>query len=140
LLELTRDGKKIAVVVAVSKPGLMFFLDRDTGKSVYPVEERPVPKSDVPGEESSPTQPFPVKPPPLTRLSIRPDEIFTGEPEHEKFCRDLVAKIGGIHSLGPYTPYSTKEFRILFPGQQGGPNFGGVAVDQKLGYVFVNSR
>jgi quinoprotein glucose dehydrogenase len=67
-------------------------------------------------------------------------EIFTGEPEHEKFCRDLVAKIGGIHSLGSYTPYSSKEFRLIFPGQQGGPNYGGVSVDSALGYVFVNSR
>ncbi|HEY7388411.1 MAG TPA: PQQ-binding-like beta-propeller repeat protein, partial [Bryobacteraceae bacterium] len=113
LMEVTRDGKKIPVVVAVSKPGLMFFLDRETGKSVYPVEERPVPQSDIPGEATSPTQPFPLKPPPLARLGIRPEEIFTGEPEHEKFCRDLVEKIGGIHNLGAYTPYSSKEFRIL---------------------------
>jgi quinoprotein glucose dehydrogenase len=71
---------------------------------------------------------------------MKPDEIFTGEPEHERFCRDLVQKIGGIHSYGPYTPYSSKEYRIIFPGQQGGPNFGGVSVDPRLGYVFVNSR
>ncbi|MEA2824424.1 MAG: hypothetical protein QOF03_906 [Alphaproteobacteria bacterium] len=140
LMEITHDGKRIPVVVAVSKPGLMFFLDRDTGKSVYPVEERAVPQSDVPGEESSPTQPFPSKPLPLTRQGMTAAEIFTGEPEHEKFCRDLVARIGGIHSLGSYTPYSSKEFRLIFPGQQGGPNYGGVSVDSALGYVFVNSR
>jgi quinoprotein glucose dehydrogenase len=140
LMEVTHDGRRIPVVVAVSKPGLMFFLDRDTGKSVYPVEERAVPQSDVPGEESSPTQPFPSKPLPLTRQGMTAAEIFTGEPEHEKFCRDLVAKIGGIHSLGSYTPYSSKEFRLIFPGQQGGPNYGGVSVDSALGYVFVNSR
>jgi glucose dehydrogenase len=140
LMDVVRDGKKIPVVVAVSKPGLMFFLDRETGKSIYPVEERPVPQSDVPGEASWPTQPFPLKPPPLARLGMQPDEIFTGEPEHEKFCRDLVEKIGGIHNEGAYTPYSSKEIRIIFPGQQGGPNYGGVAVDPDLGYVFVNSR
>jgi quinoprotein glucose dehydrogenase len=140
LIDVVRQGKKIPAVVAVSKPGLMFFLDRETGKSIYPVEERPVPQSDVPGEETWPTQPFPLKPPPLARLGMTPDEIFTGEPEHEKFCRDLVEKIGGIHNLGAYTPYSSKEFRVIFPGQQGGPNYGGVAVDPKLGYVFVNSR
>src|SRR3984957_12791029 len=93
LMDVTRDGKKIPVVVAISKPGLMFFLDRETGKSVYPVEERPVPQSDVPGEQSSPTHPFPVNPPPLARQGMKPDEIFTGEPEHEKFCRDLAAQI-----------------------------------------------
>jgi glucose dehydrogenase len=140
LMDVVREGKKIPVVVAVSKPGLMFFLDRETGKSVYPVEERPVPQTDVPGEQTWPTQPFPLKPPPLARVSLQPEEIFTGEPEHEKFCRDLVAKIGGIHNEGPYTPYSSKEIRIIFPGQQGGPNYGGVSIDPKLSYVFVNAR
>ena len=140
LMDVVRDGRRIPVVVAVSKPGLIFFLNRDTGKSVYPVEERAVPQSDVPGEETWPTQPFPVKPPPLARLGMKPDEIFTGEPEHEKFCRDLVTKVGGIHNEGPYTPYSSKEIRIIFPGQQGGPNYGGVSIDPTLGYVFVNSR
>jgi glucose dehydrogenase len=140
LMDVIRDGKKIPVVVALSKPGLMFFLNRETGKSVYPWEERAVPQSDVPGEQSSPTQPFPVKPPPLARQGMKPDEVFTGEPEHEKFCRDLVAQIGGIHNEGAYTPYSSKEFRVIFPGQQGGPNYGGVSVDPTLGYVFVNSR
>jgi glucose dehydrogenase len=140
MMEVVHDGKRIPVVVAISKPGLMFFLDRETGKSLYGAEERPVPQSDVPGEQTSPTQPFPMKPPPLARSSIKPDEIFTGEPEHEKFCRDLVAKIGGIHNEGPYTPYSSKEFRIIFPGQQGGPNYGGVAIDPRLSYVFVNVR
>jgi len=140
LMDVMHDGKKVPVVVAISKIGLMFFLNRDTGKSIYPFEERPVPQSDVPGEQTSPTQPFPVKPPPLTRLEIKPEEIFTGEPEHEKFCRELVAQIGGIHNQGAYTPYSSKEFRVIFPGQQGGPNYGGVSVDPNLGYVFVNSR
>ena len=83
----------------------------------------------IPGEETSPTQPFPLKPPPLTRQGMTSGEVFTGEPQHEKFCRELVEKIGGIHSYGSYTPYSTKEFsRVIFPGQQGGPNYGGVAV------------
>ncbi len=140
LIDVVRDGKRIPAVVAVSKPGLMFFLDRETGKSIYPMEERPVPQSDIPGEQTWPTQPFPLKPPPLTRQGMTPDEIFKGEPVHEKFCRELAEKIGGIHNYGSYTPYSSKEYRIIFPGQQGGPNYGGVAVDQRQGYVFVNSR
>jgi len=140
LIDVVQNGKKIPALVAVSKASLMFFLDRDTGKSIYPVEERPVPKSDIPGEQSWPTQPFPVKPLPLARLGIRPDEVFTGEPEHEKFCRDLVEKMGGIHNYGPYTPYSSQEYRVIFSGQQGGPNYGGVSVDPALGFVFVNTR
>jgi glucose dehydrogenase len=140
LIDVVHNGKKIPAVVAISKISLMFFLDRETGKPIYPVEERPVPQSIIPGEETSKTQPFPLKPPPLARLSIKPDEIFTGEPEHEKFCRDLVEKIGGLHNEGPYTPYNEKEFRVVFPGQQGGANYGGVSIDPKLGYVFVNTR
>jgi glucose dehydrogenase len=140
LIEIVRNGKKIPAVVAISKISLMFFLNRETGEPIYPVEERTVPQSDIPGEESSKTQPFPVKPPPLARLSITPDELFKGEPEHERFCKELVEKIGGIHSLGPYTPYSATEYRIIFPGQQGGANYGGVSVDPSLGYVFVNTR
>jgi quinoprotein glucose dehydrogenase len=117
----------------------MFFLNRETGEPIYPVEERAVPGSDVPGEAIWPTQPFPVNPPPLARFGVTPAELFTGEPEHEKFCRDLVETIGGMHNYGPYTPYSDKEYRIIFPGQVGGVNFGGVSIDPSLGYVFVNS-
>jgi glucose dehydrogenase len=140
LLDVVQNGKRIPAVVAISKTSMMFFLDRRTGKPIYPVEERPVPQSDIPGEQSSPTQPFTVKPPPLARLSMKPEDVFRGEPEHEKFCRDLVEKIGGVHSLGPFTPYSDKEYRIIFPGQQGGANYGGVAVDPKLNYVVLNTR
>src|SRR5438067_437818 len=98
LMDIVKDGQRIPVVVAISKPGLMFFLNRETGESVYPVQERPVPQSDTPGEQTWPTQPFPSKPAPLARQGMTTDEIFTGEPEPEEFCRDLVARIGGIHS------------------------------------------
>jgi len=139
LIDVTKDGKTIPAVVAINKTSLMFFLNRETGEPIYPVEERPVPQSTVPGEKTWATQPFPVKPPPLARQSIAADEIFSAEPEHAKFCRDLVEKIGGIHNVGPYTPYSDKEYRIIFPGQVGGVNYGGVSVDPRLGYVFVNT-
>jgi glucose dehydrogenase len=118
----------------------MFILKRETGEPVYGVEERPVPQSPVPGEKTAATQPFPLKPPPLSRQRIGPDEIFNAEPEHAKFCRDLVEKMRGIHNLGPYTPFSDREYRINFPGQDGGVNVGGVSIDPKLGYVFVNTQ
>ena len=140
LMDVTQNGRKIPAVVAVSKSALMFFLKRETGEPIYPVEERPVPQSSVPGEKTAATQPFPVKPPPLARQSIAPNEIFNAEPEHAQFCRNLVEKIGGIHNLGPYTPLSEKEYRINFPGQDGGTNVGGVSIDPKLGYVFVNTK
>ncbi len=139
LFDVRRNGRTIPAVAVISKASLLFILNRETGEPVYPVEERPVAQSDVPGEATSPTQPFPSRPEPLARQSIAPDEIFTGEPEHEKFCRDLVEKIGGIHNYGPYTPYSDKEYRLIFPGQVGGLNFGGVSVNPDLGYIFVNT-
>ena len=141
LMEVVRGGKKIPVVVAVSKPGLMFFLDRETGKSIYPVEERPVPQTDVPGEETWPTQPFPLKPPPhwhgrvSSRMRSLPANPNTKNSAATWLKRSAVSIMRAL-----YTPYSSKEFRIIFPGQQGGPNYGGVSVDPRLAYVFVNVR
>ena len=126
-------------MVAISKPGLMFFLNRETGRSVYPVEERPCHKATRPAKKAR-GHSHTAKPAPLARQGMTADEIFTGKLEHEKFCRDLAARIGGIHNYGPYTPYSSREIRIIFPGRQGSPDYGGVAVDPSLGYVFVNSR
>src|SRR5216684_610345 len=93
LMDIVQNGKRIPVVVAVSKVGLMFFLERDTGKSVYPVEERPVPQSDTPGEHSWPTQPFPIKPPPLARMSMTKDEITKRTPEAQKFCGEWFSRL-----------------------------------------------
>src|SRR6202000_793501 len=85
LIEVKRDGKTIPAVAHTHKMSLLFLLDRTTGKPVFGVEERPVPKGDVPGEWYSPTEPFPVKPPALTRLGITREEIAHGTPEQQKF-------------------------------------------------------
>ena len=116
--------------------GLLFILDRVTGQPIFGVEERPVPKSDVPGEESWPTQPFPLKPPPLSRNTFKPSEISRISPETEKFCAELAAK---YTNLGPYTPYRIAEGTALFPGSAGGDNWDGVAFDPALGYIIVNT-
>src|SRR4029077_9099500 len=88
LVEVKRNGRTIPAVAQTTKMGLLFILDRMTGKPVFGVEERPVPKSDTPGEESSPTQPFPLKPPPLARMSMTKDEITTRTPEARNFCSE----------------------------------------------------
>src|SRR5690606_7277526 len=75
LLTITREGRKIPVVVQPSKQGFLFVLDRRTGEPVWPIEERPVPASDVPGEKASPTQPFPTWPPPYTRDTFTEADI-----------------------------------------------------------------
>jgi quinoprotein glucose dehydrogenase len=139
LIEVTRGGRKIPAVAQTTKQGMLFLFDRVTGKPIYPVEERPVPKSDQPGEESWPTQPFPVKPPPIARTSFQPSEVAAVTPEHKKFCEDLLAQEGGVHSGGPYQPYGTK-LTLNFPGMFGGGNWGGVSFDPQLGYVFANTQ
>jgi glucose dehydrogenase len=146
LLDITRGGKKVPAVVQVGKSGYMFILNRLTGRPIFPVEERPVPKGDAPGEAYSPTQPFPVKPPPLARVSISPEDIVTADDttaEHAKACHDLWGKSNYV-TEGPFTPWVVHQdpkdtkTTLIFPGATGGANWGGTASDPELGYVFVN--
>ena len=138
LVTVNKAGKKIPAVVVTSKTGLVFILDRKNGKPIYGVEERKVPTSDVPGEFSVDHQPFPVKPAPLARNVFTPDDIATVTPEHEKFCRDLMASKGGMHNDGPFTRYGLKT-SIVFPGTLGATNWHGGSYDPKLNYVFYNT-
>jgi glucose dehydrogenase len=138
LIDVVQKGVKIPAVAAIGKAGLMFILDRRTGDPIFGVEERPVPASDVPGEESWPTQPFPIKPLPLGRHSFTPDEIASVTPEQKKFCTDLMATEGGMNSGGPYTHYGTK-LTIVFPGTLGTTNWPGMSYNPDLGYLFVNT-
>lgn len=135
LIEVKKDGKQIPAVVEMAKTGLMFILDRRTGKPIFGVEERPVPKSDVPGEEAWPTQPFPVEPPPLARTSITASELSTITPKSAAFCKALFAQ---AHNDGPFTPYGTEK-TVVFPGTVGGGNWNGISFDPKLGYIFTNT-
>ena len=147
LIDITVNGKKIQALAQVGKSGYMYILDRLTGKPVFGVVETPVAKSDVPGEVSFPTQPIPVKPPPLSRVSFTKDDIVTPEdttPEHSKACHELWDKFGGLYNGGPFTPFpfhgENSKPGIIFPGTTGGVNWGGTATDPKLGYIFVNSH
>jgi len=135
LVEATKKGRRIPAVAQITKAGLLFVLDRLTGEPVFGVEERPVPRSEIPGEEAWPTQPFPLRPPPLARTSVRRDELSTRTPEAQRYCRELFdqLRVGEI-----YTPFgSTKT--LVFPGAMGGGNWGGVSFDPALGYIFVNT-
>lgn len=149
LVDIVKDGKKIPALAQVGKIGYMFILDRTTGKPVFGVEERPVPKGNVPGEWYSPTQPFPVKPPPIARVSFTKADIVTADdttPEHAKACQELYDKLGGLYNVGPYTPWPYHEEgaktqpAIIFPGFGGGVNWGGTATDPKSGYVFFATK
>jgi glucose dehydrogenase len=135
LIDVTQGGRRIPAVAQITKMGLLFILDRMTGKPIFGVEERAVPKSDVPGEDAWPTQPFPLKPPPLARISMTREEISRRTPESERYCTQLFDTLVGKKL---YTPYGTQT-TLVFPGAMGGGNWGGVSFDPKLGYVFVNT-
>jgi glucose dehydrogenase len=148
LLDIVKDGKKIPALVQTGKSAFMYILDRNTGKPVFGVEERPVPQGNVPGEWYSPTQPFPLKPPPLGRVSITKQDIVTADdttPDHAQACHELWDKYG-FEDSGPFTPWTYQaqgtpsKLTISFPGPTGGTNWGGAAADPTLGYVFVNSQ
>src|ERR1700684_3064004 len=148
LVDIVKDGKKIPALVQTGKSGYMFILVRVTGQPVFGVEERPVPAGNVPGEWYSPTQPFPLKPPALTRTSYKPEDMVTAadtSPEHVKACQDFVEKSGGFYNAGPFTPFLFHETgalpksTLIFPGN-GGANWGGTAADPKTGFVYVQTH
>jgi glucose dehydrogenase len=136
LVDVNKDGTKIPAVAQMTKGGLMFILDRTTGKPVFGVEERPVPKSDVPGETAWPTQPFPVKPEPLSRLGMTREEVSKISPQTQKTCEQ---QFDNLVQMGPFTPYGVVP-TLVFPSSEGGGNWGGASFDPGLGYIFVNTR
>jgi quinoprotein glucose dehydrogenase len=139
LIDVVKNGRRIPAIAQVTKMGgMLFILDRLTGKPIYGVEERPVPASDVPGEESAHTQPFPVKPAPWARLGMTKADLTTVTPESNKFCAEWWDK-EQMHNEGPYTPYRAKGTSVVFTGTIGGGNWGGVAFNPQLGFVFVNT-
>jgi len=145
LIDIKQNGRTIPALGLISKTAWMFILDRTTGRPIFGVEERPVPKGDAPGEWYSPTQPFPVKPPALARTSFKKEDIVTAEdtsPEHAKACMEAYERAGGYYNAGPFTPFLFHEegtppkSTIQFPGN-GGTNWGGPAGDPELGYIFA---
>jgi quinoprotein glucose dehydrogenase len=137
LLTVTHDGKRIEVVAEAAKEGFVWVFHRETGEPLWPVEERPVPKSDMPGEQTWPTQPFPTVPPPFARQSFTANDLnpFISSDERAK----LQAKMAGARNQGLFTPPSTQD-TVEMPGNNGGANFGGVASDPEHGLLYVVSK
>jgi len=138
LFDVVRDGKTIPAIAVITKYPLLFIFDRVTGEPLYDIEERPVAVGSVPGEYYSPTQPFPVKPPPLGRLDFTMDDIATVTPEHTAACRELLESYDGGRNRGPYTPPSL-EGALMFTHPSGGVQFSGATFDQSLGYYIINN-
>jgi quinoprotein glucose dehydrogenase len=134
LAALRRDGADTPVVIAGNKTGNLFVLDRETGKPVFPVEERPVPKSDAEGEEASLTQPFPLAPPPLVPQQLSADDAWGPTPEDRNACRTAMEK---LRSEGIFTPPSVQG-TIAFPGNLGGMNWSSGAFDPERQLFVAN--
>jgi glucose dehydrogenase len=137
LLTVRHDGKSIDAVAQVSKQGFVWVFDRVTGKPLWPIEERPVPRSDMPGETTSPTQPFPVKPPPFARQKFTVDDLspFLSPEDRARFRDDILS----ARNEGLFTPPGRRA-TIQMPGNNGGANWGGAAVDPSRGKLIVVSK
>ena len=135
LVDLPRDGELIPAVVQNTKQGLVFVFHRETGEPLFPIEERPVPVGDVPGEWYSPTQPFPVKPPPLVPHGASPDDAWGFVLWDKWQCRKQIESV----RYGPiYTPVSL-EGTIISPWTAGGANWGGPAYDPSRHWMIINT-
>lgn len=132
---VTYHGKTVDAVLQPTKQGLLFTLDRETGKPVIPVEERKVPQGAAPGDHLSPTQPFPVAPPPLAPTKIGPDDAFGLTFWDRGKCREMIQ---GARHEGIYTPPSLQG-TIIYPFTGGGTNWGGLSFDAARNVAFVNT-
>ena len=143
LVDVTVDGRRIRAVAQVTKQGFVYVLDRETGRPVWPIEERPVPQSQVPGEESSPTQPFPTRPAAFDRQGLSDADLIDFTPELKEQARAIAAQF----EHGPlYTPPSEdksasggKKGTIFLPGGIGGGSWTGAAVDPRKGVIYIPS-
>jgi len=138
LLTVVHDGKRVDAVAQLSKQGFVWVFDRVTGKPLWPIEERPVPKSDMAGEETWPTQPFPLKPPPFSRQKFTADDFnpYIEDPQERARYRDAILS---ARNEGLFTPPSTRG-TIEMPGNNGGANWGGAAADPDHGFLYVVSK
>ncbi len=136
LVTVTHNGVKIDAVAQVTKSGYVFLLDRDTGKPLFTIEERPVKKSDLKGEEAWPTQPFPVKPPPFARQYFSEEEITDISPEAHEYVKTIWTTTRTGEQFIPPSTVGT----MYFPGFDGGAEWGGASYDSNTGVLYVNAN
>src|SRR6185437_2215231 len=137
-LTIKHDGKMVDVVAEPGKNGFLYVFNRVTGKPIWPIVERAVPQSDVPGEQSWPTQPFPTVLPPFARQKFTADEVdpYIADPaERAKIKAEVLA----ARNEGLYTP-PTLGTTMEMPGNNGGANWGSGAVDPSTGTLYVQSK
>jgi glucose dehydrogenase len=137
LVTVARGGRKVDAVAQTTKQGWLFLFDRVTGKPLFPVHERQFPPSDVPGEVASPTQPVPELPMPYARQRLTEDMLTNRTPEAHAWALN---EFRGFRNEGQFTPLSVGKQTVVFPGFDGGAEWGGPAVDPATGVVYVNAN
>ena len=138
LVTVMRDGKKVDAVAQTTKTGFVFVFDRETGKPLFPIEERPVPtNTPIPGEKLWPTQPFPVLPKPFVRQILTENDLDTLVSDSS--YQDIKRRFKSYRSEGVFTP-PTKEGTVILPGYDGGGEWGGPSVDPETGILYVNAN
>lgn len=137
LVQLSRNGESVPAVIQATKMGMLFTFHRETGEPLFAIEERAVPQSDVPGEQLSPTQPFPVAPPPLSRQHPVSEEDSWGLAGFDRWL--CAREFGRYRSEGIYTPPSLRG-SLMLPSYAGGMNWGGIAFDPQTQTVVANSN
>lgn len=136
LITIKRNGRSVDAVAQTTKTGFLFVLDRETGDPIFPVEERPVPPSYIPGEKAWPTQPFPTQPLPYARQNMTEDDLTAYSPAaHDS----LVKRFRSLRYEGMFTPPDTRG-TLMIPGTRGGSNWGGAAFDPETGILYVKSN
>jgi quinoprotein glucose dehydrogenase len=136
LVTVKRDGRAIDAVAQITKSGFVFVLERETGRPLFPIEYRKVPASDVDGEVTADTQPFPLQPAPFARQMLTPDIVTNRSPEAHQA---VLEQLRNLRSGGQFTPPSLQG-TVIFPGFDGGGEWGGPAFDPETGLLYVNSN
>jgi len=136
LVDLQRGGETVPAVIQVTKMGTVFVFHRETGEPLFPIEERPVPASDIPGEMAAPTQPFPVKPEPFAHQVVREEDIFGMTFWDRKKCRE---SFQSLRYDGIFTPPSERG-SLSFPSAAGGANWGSAAFEPTRNVLIVKSN
>ena len=135
LVSLPRAGGRVEALAQITKSAHIFLLDRKDGRPLFPVEEKPFPPSDLDGEKAWPTQPLPLKPPPFARQALTEDELTDRTPEAHA---EVLARLRGLRTGQQFIPPS-RPGTVIFPGFDGGGEWGGAAIDPSTGILYVNS-
>ena len=137
LVKVTRDGRAIDAVAQTTKQGFVYVFDRDNGTPLFPIEYRKYPPSDVPGEMTAAEQPLPSAPAPFARQFLTEDLLTNRTPAAHEWA---VQKFRTLRSEGQFVPLSTKQDTVVFPGFDGGAEWGGPAYDPETGLLYVNAN